>query len=260
MNTLDYTHWVERAFLHVEGVLLQRSVRESPTRISEATIQESLIDGMKNAKESRAVDVRAHGDVPWNRSPDIINASRVFGQGSAKQHDVVVQRGGLPMEVAIEIKWLKNNASDEILMDLWRLVLTHGTAKKEKDSCRTFMLIGGLKSSFQETIAALRDRGVVLRWSPQGQPEHWPPPSTVSLGRLANKTDGQTALLKSLRRRPDYHRTPPEVWWNVRCSVVARSWKTIRGAEWKIALWEIDHRATCGWHTVDWTPLRGILP
>ena len=40
-----------------------------------------------------------------------------------------------------------------------------------------------------------------------------------------------------LRRRDTYYRQPPAVWSELRCSVVARSWKTIRGSEWKIALW-----------------------
>jgi len=47
----------------------------------------------------------------------------------------------------------------------------------------------------------------------------------------------------------------------MRCFVIARSWKTIRGNQWKIALWEIDYRAPdCGKDMIDWTPLKTRLP
>ena len=59
--------------------------------------------------------------------------------------------------------------------------------------------------------------------------------------RKAGEWQCRFRLPKStLQRRANYHRTPPTTWWEMRCTALARSWKTIRGAEWKIVLWELD--------------------
>ena len=81
---------------------------------------------------------------PWNGAPDINLSTRKLGKGRPRQHDVGVTKGGV-LTLACETKWLKTSDSDSILEDLWKLALTHGTSRNERDCCRTFLLVGGIK-------------------------------------------------------------------------------------------------------------------
>ena len=260
---------MDRAFLYLEGVLLQHSAHESPSTIREETIRKALVDGLKAAKTNRSPDVVEEVDVPWNSAADINSVTKTLGRGRSKQHDVAIRLNDQsPLEAVVEVKWLRKRNAREVLEDIWKLALTHGKAIPEKDAPRTFLLVGGLKKEFQETLKMLRDYGVPLRWSPQGSVLGLPRPVTLELGKLANQTVGQIELVNAICRRESsnsngpYHRTPPDIWWNMRCTVVSRSWKTIRHkSEWKIALWEVDYKqASCGGHYIDWSPLKGILP
>jgi hypothetical protein len=259
MNPSDYRTWMERAFLFVEGALLQRSAEESPIRITEHDVRLSLMQGLRHAKPDRANDVQMETNVPWNRVSDVNNQNRKFGKGRSRQHDVAVKEAAIPRAVC-EVKWLKATDSDAILEDLWRLALTHGVRLPERDCCRTFLLVGGLKSAFQNTLKNLRRQSVPLRWSPQGRATQWPKPTRIKFGNLANQHKGFFALRTTLKRRKNYHRTPPTIWWELRCSAVARSYRTIRSAEWKIVLWELDYHHPCGTHQVDWSDLGDLLP
>jgi hypothetical protein len=260
MNSSDYRAWLKRAFLFVEGRLLIRSAEESPTRITEDFVRGALIDGLKASKPEMANEVLMEQDVPWNTSANVHGPALAFGTGRAKQHDVAVKRNG-SLKLACEVKWLKIKDADAIIEDIWKLALTHGVAPRERDACRTFMLIGGLKSAFQDTLRDLRAYQVPLRWSPQGRANGWPRPTAIGLGNLANKTKGFKGLKSTLKRRDGYYRTPPVIWWELRSSVLDRSWKTIRGADWKIVLCELDfHSSVCGSHQVDWSDLGQCLP
>lgn len=260
---------MDRAFLYLEGALLQHSAHESPSTIREETVRKALVDGLKCAKTGRSPDVVEEEDVPWNAVADINSHTKTLGSGRSKQHDVAIKESGQKLlEAVVEVKWLRKSNAREVLEDIWKLALTHGNKLPEKDSTRTFLLVGGLKNEFQKTLDKLRGYGVPLRWSPQGSKSGWPKPVKLELGKLANQTDGQKQLVNAICRRPSggskvaYHRTPPVIWWNMRCTVVSRSWKTIRGkSEWKIALWEVDYKkVTCGDDFVDWSPLKAMLP
>jgi hypothetical protein len=259
MNPSDYRAWMERAFLFVEGALLQWSTEESPIRITEDFVRLSLMQGLRRAKPSRANDVQMEINVPWNNASDINDSNRGFGKGRSKQHDVAVREVGVSRAVC-EVKWLKTSDSDAVLKDLWKLALTHGVALPERNCCRTFLLVGGLKSPFQNALSKLRKQNVPLRWSPQGRAGQWPRSTRIRFETLANQNKGFLALRATLRRRSNYHRTPPPVWWELRCSALARSYKTIRSAEWKIVLWELDYHHPCASHEVDWSDLGDLLP
>jgi hypothetical protein len=259
MNPSEYRSWIERAFLFVEGKLLQRSAEESPTRITEDFVRIALIDGLKAAKPTRANDVQMEVNVPWNNVPNVRDPTREFGKGRSKQHDVAVIHAGL-VQCTCELKWLKSKDTDAIMEDLWKLALTHGCAPRERDCPRTFLLVGGMRDAFQATLADLRRHNIPLRWSPQGRANAWPQPSTVKFGNLANQTRGFETLRSTLKRRDNYYRTPPVIWWEMRCSALARSYKTIRGAEWKIVLLELDYRRPCSPHQVDWSNLGDHFP
>jgi hypothetical protein len=155
-----------------------------------------------------------------------------------------------------ELKWLKTNDAESVMADLWKLALTHGVAAKERDSCRTFILLGGLRKPFQKTLADLHRHGVPLRWSPQGKANQLPRPTRIKFGSIQRKKWGFGILRETLKRRKSYYRQPPPIWSELRCSVVARHWKTIRGAEWKVALWELDFRSPCTRHQVRWNGLE----
>ena len=268
MNPSYYTKWMERAFLHLEGTLLQHSAHSSPSSIREETIRKEFVTGLKNAKFARAEFVVEEKETPWNQSPDIhhLTSTRAKVRNRPRQHDVAIEE--LNLEAVVEIKWLMhNNSYKDILDDIWKLALTHGMGRPAKKACRTFLLIGGFKDPFQKTMHSLKDQGVHLRWSPQGAIYGMPAPGILKLGDLANSQIGQERLISTINHRDvghklgPYHRTPPTVWWNMRCSVIARSWKTIRGHEWKIALFELDYKqAMCGSNHVDWTPLQSLLP
>ena len=255
MNTADYTAWMERAFLYVEGTLLQRAAEESPTRITEDFVRQALIDGLKSAKPAHANDVGMEETVPWNTNANILKPNAQFGKGRAKQHDVSVKQNNALLLVC-ELKWLKSGDADAVMEDLWKLALTHSVAAKEKDCCRTFLLVGGLRKAFQKTLETLHRHDVPLRWSPQGKAQQLPGPTRIKFGSIHRTKWGFGLLKDTLQRRKTYHRQPPPVWKELRCSVLARSWKTIRGAEWKIAVWEIDFRKPCKKQQINWNGLN----
>jgi len=241
-NPSDFSAWMKRAFLYVEGSLLHRAAQETPTKITEDYVRGALVDGLKASKTIQANFIVTEQEVPWNRAPDICNPNAPFGNGRPKQHDVAYVENSIP-KLACEVKWLKSKDPNAIMEDIWRLALTHGSSPVERDCCRTFFLVGGIKKDFQDTLAALRGHGVPLRWSPQGRAREIPRPSRVKLGELCATSWGLDRLAKVLRRNDKYFRQPPDARWDLRCSVLARSWKTIRESEWKIALWELDFRS-----------------
>lgn len=258
MNTSDYSAWVERAFLYVEGTLLQRAAEESPTRITEDFVRQALIDGLKAAKSELANSVKMEQTVPWNRSANVLKQNAKFGKGRAKQHDVGVKQNSA-LILACELKWLKADDADGVMEDLWKLALTHGASAKEKDCCRTFLLVGGLRKPFQKSLETLHRHGVPLRWSPQGKAAQFPRPTRIKFASIQRTKWGFGLLKSTLQRRKSYHRQPPPVWMELRCSVLARSWKTIREAEWKIAVWELDFRKPCKRKQINWNGLKQRL-
>ncbi len=258
MNTSDYRSWMARAFLHLEGVLLQRAAEEQPSRVTEDFVRQGLVDGLKAARSDLANQVKTEVDVPWNRAPDVVKPSAKFGKGRSRQHDLGV-KSDAKLLLACEVKWLKGEDAEAVIADLWKLALTHGVAARERDSCRTFVLVGGLRKPFQATLGNLHRRDIPLRWSPQGKATQLPRPTRIPFGSLQRKKRGFEDLKGVLRRRKTYHRQPPAIWAELRCSVVARHWKTIRGAEWKIALWELDFRAPCKKKRIEWSGLKKRL-
>lgn len=258
MNTADYSAWMERAFLYVEGALLQLAAEESPTRITEDFVRRALIKGLKEAKPAMANSVGMEETAPWNKAASVLRPNAKFGKGRSKQHDVKVKENNRLLLVC-ELKWLKTKSPESVMEDLWKLALTHSTAPKEKDCCRTFVLVGGLKHAFQETLTALGRRKVDLHWSPQGKAKQWPRPTRIKFGSVQRKKWGFALLKDVLERRPGYYRHPPSVWQELRCSVLARSARTIRNAEWKVALWELDFREPCKRKLINWNGLRSRL-
>lgn len=119
-NPSDFVAWMERAFLYVEGELLQRSAQESPSKICEEIVRDALVSGLKAAKPSCANSVTTEEDVPWNRALDITNVNAAFGKGRAKQHDVAFVLNKTVRLVA-EVKWLKSCDPDTVMEDIWRL-------------------------------------------------------------------------------------------------------------------------------------------
>jgi hypothetical protein len=265
MKSSDLRRWFQRALVHVEGSLLQKSAAESPSRITKEFVRTALTDGLKAAKPNRSSDVSSEVDTPWNSNDDINVPSRPFDKGRAKQHDVAI-RDGLRIIAAAEVKWLVKNSADKIVQDVWKLVMSHSTSAIASDSCRTYLLVGGEKNAFQNTLNSVRLKtNLHFSWSPQGRAGTWPRPFQICTGSLANNAAGQDALIQSISRRPNaaspYHRVPPDLWWNYRARVVARGWRTIRGSTWKLALWEIDYKkSVCGTDTVDFSALGPILP
>jgi hypothetical protein len=192
MKTSDYRSWMERAFLFVEGKLLQRAAEESPTTITEDFVRQALIDGLKAAKGALANSVTLEADVPWNTANNVLNPNAAFGKGRSKQHDVGFQANN-NLRLCCEIKWLKADDAGAVVEDIWKLVLTHGVAVKELDCCRTFLLVGGLKKSFQKTLANLHKHDVPLRWSPQGKAVQTPRSTRIKLGAIQRKRWGGVA-------------------------------------------------------------------
>jgi hypothetical protein len=261
MNPSYYRLWTQRAFLYVEGALLQQAAHDSPTQITEEAVRAALSNGLKCAKPDRSQDVVTEENTPWNTAKDVKNPSRVLGRGRPKQHDVAVRQNGI-LEAVCEVKWLKTQDHSRLVQDLWKLALTHGVAAQDRNCCRTFMLVGGEKNCFQDTLQELRDKkySIYLHWSPQGRAAGLPRANVIKFGNLANRPEGFEELKAVLQRGANYYRTPPDIWWELRCSVLARDWRTVRGFEWKIALWELDYHLPCRQYRVDWSNLGASLP
>jgi hypothetical protein len=247
---------MDRAFLYVEGALLQRTAEDSPTRVTEDFVRQALIDGLKASKPALANSVVMEEAVPWDQATNALQTAAALGSGRPRQHDVAIVG---PLQLVCEVKWVKTQASNDILEDLWKLALTHGTAEREKECVRTFLLMGGIKRAFQQTLATLHQRKIPLRWSPQGLANQWPRPTKIKFGKIVRKQWGFDSLASVLKRRDNYYRQPPATWKELRCSAIARGYKTVRGAEWKIVLWELDFRTPCERTTLNWSGLRQRL-
>ena len=88
MNTSDYSAWMERAFLYVEGTLLRRAAEGNNNDHMEDFVRQALIDGLKAAKGALADLVSMEVDVPWNAARKI-SSSRMLSLAKDDQSNTM---------------------------------------------------------------------------------------------------------------------------------------------------------------------------
>lgn len=130
MNQTDYQNWMARAFLYVEAALAMELATPSRVCMSEEYLRSSFVRGLSHSKPADAQRVSIEWEAPWTDSICWKDGQSVPGQGRKIQHDVrVVQEPAPAQELGLagEAKWLKQAKSEEIVRDIWKLMLSRST-------------------------------------------------------------------------------------------------------------------------------------
>lgn len=234
MNQTDYQKWMTRAFLYVEAALAMELATPSRVCMSEEYLRSSFVRGLSHSKPEAADRVSIEWDAPWTDAKCWRDGDTVPRQGRKIQHDVRVapeaeRDGGM----ACEAKWLKQAKSEDIVRDIWKLMLSrsvvdHGSA------LRCYLLVGGEDSAFANAMDTLRNNHIRLNWRDGSKPT-----TEISLGALLKRQLGLSAL-KSLLRWSDYVRTPAPCVGRVHCVRRASWYRTLDSTKWRMGLWELS--------------------
>lgn len=249
MNQTEYQKWMERAFLYVEAALAMELATPSRVCMSEEYLRSSFVRGLSHSKPEEAGRVSIEWAAPWTDSPCWKDGVSVPGQGRKIQHDVRVspettsaQDSGL----ACETKWLKQAKSDEIVRDLWKLMLSKSTTA-HGGALRSYLLVGGEGDAFINTMETLRKNAIHLNWRDGSKAA-----TEISLNALAKKHIGLNALRKLISWNANKSfRTPPECLKNVKCIRRASWYRTLDGTKWRMGLWELNHWGGAS-DAIDW--------
>src|ERR1035441_8774511 len=159
MNQTDYQKWMERAFLYVEAALAMELATPSRVCMSEEYLRSSFVRGLSHSKPDEAARVSIEWDAPWTDSPCWKDGQSVPGQGRKIQHDVRVEPEPAPAQeagLACEAKWLKQAKTEEIVRDIWKLMLSRSTTA-HGNALRCYLLVGGEGDAFINTMDTLRE-------------------------------------------------------------------------------------------------------
>jgi hypothetical protein len=256
VNQTDYQKWMEKAFLYIEAALAMELATPSRVCMSEEYLRSSFVRGLSHSYPSEASRVSIEWDAPWTDSPCWKDGVSIPGQGRKIQHDIRItpEVGTAEQGLACEAKWLKHAKADEIVRDMWKLMLSrsivaHGTA------LRCYLLVGGEGKSFQNTMDTLRKSILYLNWRDDSDAA-----TEISLNALAKKTLGKNALKALLSWSQKKHvRTPPPCLRNIRCVRRASWYRTLDGTKWRMGLWELTSWGAGIGNTVDWNARRAAL-
>ncbi len=249
MNQSDYQKWMERAFLYVEAALAMELATPSRVCMSEEYLRSSFVRGLSHSKPEDSSRVSIEGDSPWCDSLCWKDGKSTPGQGRKVQHDVyVTPEIGAANDKGMfcEAKWLKTAKAEEIVRDIWKLVLSrsvdsHGTA------FRCYLLVGGEGDAFISTFNTLRNNLVFLNWRDDGASS-----KPISLSALVKKPIGKKTLKNLLAWGDSHVRTPPTCLRGVRCVRRASWYRTVDGTKWRMGLWELTSWGKGGIKVIDW--------
>jgi len=187
-------------------------------------------------------------NVGWSNAY-CVEGHKINGSGRPLQHDVGISGEkdcASDQGAVLEIKWLTHVDTVAVAQDIWKLALSRST-QTEGQAVRTYLMVGGEKDAFKNTLAKLGKLSMPLRWSPAGRGKNKPRPSTLNLLTASEKTTGLKAL-QQLLKRGEHCRMPPETWAKVRASMRTRWFRSIgafrdsKRCTWRCVLWELDHR------------------
>jgi hypothetical protein len=223
--------------------------------MSEEYLRSSFVRGLSHSKPEEANRVSIEWETPWTDSPCWIDGQSVPGQGRKVQHDVRVAPENPVQEagMACEAKWLKQAKSEEIVRDIWKLMLSRSTVA-HGSALRCYLLVGGEGDAFINTMETFRSNVIYLNWRDGSDAI-----TEISLKALVRKPIGLGALKKLLAWNQNTHyRTPPACLKKVKCTRRASWYRTLDGTKWRMGLWELS-----GWDAgigeIDWPSNRASL-
>lgn len=250
MKPSEYQDWMKQAFLAVEAEVGNRLIQSTGKSITEDQIRQALIDGLKAAHPTRAIEVEREWPVPWSGAQAWVGS----GKAPAKslRHDIAVKPSTSDKGLVCEVAWLKTTATEKIIGDIWKVILTRST-QNEQSAVRTYLLIGGETKAFRDTLKALASRGAYIKWSKtKGR---LPGKHIVGVKGLLNDATGFKAFEKLLgwgTGKKRKYRTPPPMFKQYNLSVRATWFRRLgldlRGkpqtdAAWHAVLCEVNCRA-----------------
>ena len=148
--------------------------------------------------------------------------------------------------MACEAKWLKQAKSEEIVRDIWKLMLSRSVVD-HGGALRCYLLVGGEGAAFENTMDTLRENQISLNWRDGSTPT-----TAISLKSLPGKHLGLTALKKLLAWNQNTHvRTPAQCLRKVRCVRRASWYRTLDSIKWRMGLWELSSWGA-GNGQIDW--------
>lgn len=237
MNQAEYQKWMEKAFLYVEAALAMELATPSRVCMSEEYLRASFVRGLSHSNPDGASRVSIEWDTPWTDSVCWHDGATRPSKGRKIQHDVRVAPEANARErgLACEVKWLKQAKAEEVVHDLWKLMLSR-SVRAHGVALRCYLLVGGEGDAFKNATATLRKNIIYLNWRDDGASN-----SEINLNALAKKRLGKTSLkrLLSWGQEGKHIRTPGRCLKRIRCVRRASWYRTIEGTKWRMGLWEL---------------------
>ncbi len=243
MNPRDYQLWMEKAFLYIEAALGQELATPSRICMTEEYFRSAFVRGLAASRPDLADRVRTEENASWSTN-GCWKCQTTDGQRRPLQHDVAVVPNDDDAGMLCEVKWVKTASASAIARDVWKLLLSRGTAA-EQQATRTYLLLGGEAKPLSDTLESLRDNHLNLRWSNAGGGS-----GTVRATRDFSATSflGSTLGSRDLDyilgwgSNPRHRRDPPATWASWRISRRFSPWlRTIEGTGWRAVMFEIHH-------------------
>lgn len=268
MTTTEYKVWMQKAFLKVEAALSEELITPAALCMTEDHIRSALVRGLAAAMPHEAHRIDTEKTVSWTNNPCWLGTGRVPEQGRPIQHDVYIEPKDGDHGLACEVKWLKSERANEVLKDIWKLVLSRGTVA-EGSAMRIYILLGGEAEHFRSTINALYRPNRIADLSWQRTDQLLPDRKRMTMTTVLNTTRGQTTIKDLLKwgSVPTY-RTPAacrnEFYTDTRATWMrpldGQISRPVGGnLVWNAALWEITAHGLSNRPALHWTNHRQAL-
>jgi hypothetical protein len=267
---------MKQAFLAVEAALSQELLTPSRLCMTEEYLRSSFVRGLAASRPDLAHKIDTEYSALWSDNTCWNGTKAQPGQGRRIQHDIATTDGNGAAEMLCEVKWLKAEKPDEVVRDVWKLLLSRGNTP-ELTAIRTYLLIGGERVGdtdlFAGTLNKVKESGVPLKWSTK-KTGNLPPVQSMALRPLLKTLRGISSLKNLLAwgSNPVVYRTPPDCCstWHIKlhaawlrpngftirrepilvnpqgANAVAASAQAVDNStvSWRVALWEIHRHGT----------------
>ena len=255
MNQTEYQRWMERAFLYVEAALSMELSTPSRVCMSEEYLRSSFVRGLSHSMPEEANRVSIEWGAPWSDRICWHNGCGATpGQGRKVQHDVRIKpKAANESGLACEVKWLKQAKSEEIVRDIWKLMLSR-SVNEHGGALRCYLLVGGEGVAFKNTMDTLRRNMLSLKWRVDSGAT-----TDFNLNSQLNRPLAHRSLKEILVWGGGNHvRTPDRCLGMIRCVRRASWYRTLDSIKWRMGMWELTSwGAEAG--TVDWTNFKATI-
>lgn len=254
MTQTDYQMWMERAFLYVEAALSMELATPSHVCMSEEYLRSSLVRGLSHSMPGEASRVSIEWGSPWSDRPCWVDGcTEVHGQGRKVQHDVRIEPNNKTESgLVCEVKWLKQAKSEEVVRDIWKLMLSrsdtdHGEAR------RCYLLVGGQGKAFKDTMETLRENSLALKWLTGSGAA-----TDFNLKSQLKKPLAIASLKKLLAWGGNHVRTPDACRQRIKCVRRASWYRTVDSIRWRMGMWELSSWGAAS-GTIDWEGFKSTI-